>query len=244
MNLESSDFALNLHSASVRDRGKIRLTVNNLSDTPQTYQVHARHWGDLLQFAPDEQHIQVAPHSNWEVAIEVWVGNSHWWQPGRWAKTDYDFDIIVANPNIKKQVRAPRRADALFWLTLITTFFILLGGLILGSFYTLEKQMVGNREIVAEYLTVQADQLTTEAYTGGVIETAIASENFPLSPTKAPLSTAVLETPVPINVTIVLTTPIEVPVLFTPTSQVRAIQIPIGSYSPNEDEAFVAKPCY
>jgi hypothetical protein len=96
----SKEFTVSLRSASVKNHGNLYLSVQNLTDSSQTYQVRARHLEDQLIFTPEDQQIQIAPQATSELSIGVSVRSRRVWQPA-----DYDFDIIVGTVDVQDHIQ-------------------------------------------------------------------------------------------------------------------------------------------
>lgn len=211
---------VSLDSIDIWDNSEVKLTINNLSDTPQTYQVHASHAEDLLQFSPADQHIQVAAHGNVEVAVAVQVGNGRWSRPNQWwLRAEYDFDITVANVEVKKQVHGHlvSAPSPLFWLLILITLFAMLGCLIFGAFYTLEKKVAANHELVTALLLVQGNVPVDDGGTA-VYPTSTALPLFATLPPITPTSAlpVMLMTATAVTVTSPTATIVATPVLTLP----------------------------
>ncbi|MFT7587006.1 MAG: VCBS repeat-containing protein [Cellvibrionaceae bacterium] len=178
----SKEFTVSLRSASVKNHGNLYLSVQNLTDSSQTYQVRARHLEDQLIFTPEDQQIQIAPQATSELSIGVSVRSRRVWQPA-----DYDFDIIVGTVDVQDHIQGHLSVapPPLFWLMLITILFALLVGIVIGAFFTLEQRMINNQALMDELLSLQQQQTTA------VAELELNPSEIPAQPTVAPTETAV-----------------------------------------------------
>ncbi|MCA9968886.1 MAG: cadherin-like domain-containing protein [Anaerolineales bacterium] len=200
--LVTPTFALHLHATTVPDGGQLWLTVENMSDEAQTVQVSARQPEDALRFQPADQHVPLAPRGTADVRIAVQARGRQWLRPDWWlGRTTHEFDVAVASVEDQQQVRAQLSTtpSPLFWLLMIGGLFLILGCLIVGSFYLLGQSMAARSDAVTDALETRATQQSGAAATNAAVVTAVAATNEALvtavMATNVALMTAVAPTP-------------------------------------------------